>query len=369
MDSVTLLTDYKGHFGSKHAAVPYRSGFDRELLVRSFAQHGWRADFLGFCDVDFRAGDWAGRPVLYTSAQDHALHYKAFVEDIVLGLEAAGAWVIPPFRLLRAHHNKVFMEILRDLRKPGGASDLAARSFGTLEELRQHLAQISLPAVIKPAAGDMGRSVILCRDRAELLRGAAKVSSSRHLRSDLWDLGRRIRRKGYRRESLHRRRFVVQSFLAGLADDWKVLVYGRKYYVLRRRVRTGDFRASGSGNFEFVRDVPAQLLDFASEVFASFDVPQISLDIAVAEDRLHLFEFQAVYFGTTTIDEAPFHFERSPTAWQPIDGASRVEEEFALSVAEYLRERRSGQGAGTPAPRGADRAADPRPPVQGVLPT
>ncbi|HEU5181724.1 MAG TPA: hypothetical protein VFW45_13120 [Candidatus Polarisedimenticolia bacterium] len=369
MDGVTLLTDYKGHFGSKHAAVPYRSGFDRDLLARSFAQHGWRADFLSFCDVDFRAVNWHQRPVLYTSAQDHALHYKAFVEDIVLGLETAGAWVIPPFRLLRAHHNKVFMEILRDLRKPGAASDLAARSFGTLEELRQRMAQLSVPAVVKPAAGDMGKSVILCRDRSELLRGAARVSSSRHLPTDLWDLGRRIRRKGYRRESLHRKRFIVQPFLAGLTNDWKVLVYGRKYYVLRRRVRTGDFRASGSGRFEFVREVPSQVLDFASAVFAGFEVPQISLDIAVDGDRLHLLEFQAVYFGTTTIDEAPFHFERSPTAWQPIDGASRVEEEFALSVAEYLRERKSEQGAGTAAPRGADRAADPRPPVQGVLPT
>ena len=367
MDRLTLLTDYKGYFGSKHAAVPYRSGFDRDLLARSFAQHGWRADFLSFCDVDFRA-DWDNRPVLYTSAQDHALHYKAFVEDIVLGLEAAGAWVIPPFRLLRAHHNKVFMEILRDLLNPAEASGLAARCFGTLEELRQRMDGIALPAVVKPAAGDMGKSVILCRDREELLRGAARVSSSRHLPTDLWDLGRRIRRKGYRRESLHRKRFVVQPFLAGLANDWKVLVYGRKYYVLMRRTRTGDFRASGSGRREFVRDVPAQVLDFASSVFQVFDVPQMSLDIGVEGDRLHLFEFQAVYFGTTTIDEAPFHFERSPTAWQRFDGASRVEEEFALSVAEYLRER-AGQGKDRAGRREPDRSADPRRPVGGVLPT
>ncbi len=279
MDAVTLLTDYKGHFGSKHAAVPYRSGFDRDLLARSFARHGWRADFVSFCDVDFRAGDWQHRPVLYTSAEDHALHYKAFIEDIVLGLEAAGARVIPPFQLLRAHHNKVFMEILRDLRNPGKGSGLAARSFGTLEEFRRRLAEISLPAVVKPAAGAMGKSVILCRNPEELLRGAARVSSSRHLPTDLWDLGRRVRRKGYRRESLHRRRFVVQPFLPGLGSDWKVLVYGRKYYVLLRRARTGDFRASGSGRFEFVREVPSQVLDFASAVFASFDVPQVSLAV------------------------------------------------------------------------------------------
>lgn len=368
MDSVTLLTDYKGHFGSKHAAVPYRSGFDRDLLARSFEALGYRADFLSFCDVDFRGRDLRGHPFLYTSAEDQGLHYKAFVEDIVLGLQAAGAWVIPNFFLLRAHHNKVFMEILRDLESPGGASSPASRSFGTLEDLRSRLGEIALPTVVKAAAGSMGKNVFLCRTRAALLRAAARVSASRHLRSDLWDLGRKLRRRGYVRESLHRRRFVVQPFLPGLTSDWKVLVYGRKFYVLMRRARPGDFRASGSGRLEFIPKVPPAVLDFAEKVFRHFAIPQISLDIAVDGDKLRLFEFQTVYFGTTTIDEAPFHFERSATGWQRIDGRSRVEEEFARSVAEHLRERessqerdRAGTGSGLPGgPSGSMRGAPPR---------
>lgn len=362
MEPLTLLTDYKGHFGSKHAAVPYRSGFDRDLLARSLGERGYRAQFLGFCDVDFRSRDLEGRPVLYTSAEDHDLHYKAFIEDVVLGLEAAGARVIPPFRLLRAHHNKVFMEILRDLAQPG-PGELAARSFGTLEELQARLAKVPLPAVVKTAAGSMGRSVLLCRSREELLRGAARVSASRHLPTDLWDLGRKLRRRGYVRESLHRRRFVVQAFLPGLTSDWKVLVYGRRYYVLLRRTRPGDFRASGSGRLEFVPEVPRAVLDLAARIFGEFDVPQLSLDIAGEGERLHLLEFQALYFGTTTIDEAPFHFERAGDSWKRIEGRSVVEEEFARSVAEYLDERKSAARDTSRAERDSGES------IRGAIPT
>ena len=339
MEDITLLVDYKGHFGSKHGAVPYRSGLSRENLSGCFRDRGYRAIFLNFCDVDFRSREFEGRRVLYTSAEDHDLHFKSFIEDIVLGLETCGAWVIPAYKFLRAHHNKVFMEILRDRMVGSDVRSLASRSFGTLEDLEARLDSVALPAVVKPAAGSMGSSVVQCGNREELTGAAFRVSASRHLPSDAWDFGRMLKRKGYVRESRYRRKFVVQPFLRGLENDWKVLVYGKKYYVLERRTRRGDFRASGSGRFEFTPNVPEGLLDFAALVFRELDVPHLSLDIGVDKARFHLFEFQAVYFGTLTIEQAPFHFVRYGDQWKQVDGASEVEEEYVESVVEYLRAR------------------------------
>jgi glutathione synthase/RimK-type ligase-like ATP-grasp enzyme len=349
MKDISLLVDYKGHFGTKHGAIPYRSGLDREKLARHFQDCGWRARFLNFCDVDFRSADYKDRCFLYTSAEDHELHYRSFIEDIVLGLEISGARMVPAFKFLRAHHNKVFMEILRERILQDEARGLISRFFGTREELAARAGDVELPSVVKPASGSMSVGVRLCKSPEDLARAASSVSSSRHWPSDAWDLGRMWKRKGYVRESLHRRKFVVQPFLPGLANDWKILIYGKKYYVLMRRTRQDDFRASGSGRFEFIKEIPAGLLDFASSVFSQLDVPHLSMDVGVAGNRFHLFEFQAVHFGTTTIEESPYHFSRSGQEWTRVDGPSEVEEEFVRSVVDYLstkeREPESGGGA------------------------
>ncbi|MCI0567845.1 MAG: hypothetical protein L0Z52_06600 [Acidobacteria bacterium] len=336
MEDIYLLVDYKGHFGTKHGAVPYRSGLDREKLARHFQDRGYRATFLNFCDVDFQNGDLRGRCFLYTSAEDHDLLYQSFIEDIILGLENCEARILPAYKFLRAHHNKVFMEILRDQLLGNEQRSLKSRFYGTREELEARLGGVALPSVVKPASGSMSVGVRLCKSPEELLRAASQASASQHWPTDAWDFGRMWRRRGYVRESLHRRKFVVQSFLPGLGNDWKILIYGKKYYVLMRRTRKHDFRASGSGRFEFITELPAGLLDFASSIFNRLDVPHLSMDIGVAEGRFHLFEFQALHFGTKTIEEAPFHFARSGQEWKRVDGPSSVEEEFVRSVVDHL---------------------------------
>jgi hypothetical protein len=342
MNEIYLLTDYKGHFGSKNAAVPYRSGFDKDKIASCFRGAGFQPVFLGFCDVDFRQDRLKGQPVLYTSSEDRGLLYRSFIEDIVLGLELQGARVIPSFRYLRAHHNKVFMEILREQSESKALQSLRSRTFGTPEEMGQRIESVALPCVVKPAAGSMSAGLELCRDERELRQAASRVSSSRHLPTDARDLLRKIRRPGYLRESSHRRKFVAQSFVPGLENDWKVLVYGKKYYVLRRKVRGADFRASGSGRFEFLREVPAGLLDFAHRITEALEVPHLSLDIAFDGRGYLLFEFQALYFGSLTLEKSECHFKRGEAGWDRIDAPSEVEEEYVRAVTELLGRGRPG---------------------------
>jgi hypothetical protein len=337
LEDINLLVDYKGFFELKYHALPYRSGMDRSRLEAHFAAYGVRAHFINFCDVNPSDPAHRGRVFLYTSSEDHRLHYRSFIQDIVLGLEASGAKVIPPYEFLRAHHNKVYMEILRERLLGDEAGTLKSRFFGTLEELEERVHTIALPAVVKPASGAMSTGVRLCRTKAELLKAAADTSVSRDwMAADARDLARSIRRKGYRRESLHRKKFVVQAFLPELDHDWKVLIYGRKYYVLRRGVRAHDFRASGSGRFEFPAELPAGLLDYSRRIYERMNVPQLSLDIGAQGSRFYLFEFQALYFGTLTLERSPFHFVASGGTFMRVDGRSELEEEFARSVMEHL---------------------------------
>jgi glutathione synthase/RimK-type ligase-like ATP-grasp enzyme len=337
MTTVFLLTDYKGSFGSKITAKPYRSGFDKTVLANALRARGLDPVFLPFAEVNFRDRVFTGEVVLYTSSEDAGEHYKSFLEDVVLGLQWQGARLVPRFELLRAHHNKVFMEMLRDLVDCPEARSVRARYFGTVEDLER--TSIATPVVVKPAAGSMSDGVRLALDRPALLRAARTTSRSHQTASRARDIARTIRRPGYRPESWNRRKFVVQDFIPGLDHDWKVLVYGTKLYVLRRGVRAGDFRASGSGKFSWPEDAPAAVLDLAWKLVRALDVPWLAADIAVAGGVAHVIEFQVIYFGTLTLEGSPGYYEPSDGGWRFHHGRSVLEDEFAAAVVEYLKPR------------------------------
>lgn len=336
MKRILLLTNYKGVFSSKYAAVPYRSGMDPARLADAFERHGFRAEFETYRRIDFRTTDFAGLPVLYTSSEDVGGHYKDYVEDVLWGLEKAGARLVPRLECFRAHHNKVFMEILRDRLAMDGTRTLRSYHFGTLEDLEAEIGRMPFPCVIKRSAGFGSRGVRLGRSPEELLRHAARLSRTPDWGGELWDIARRLRRRGYVGDSRHRSKFIVQTFIPGLSHDWKILVFGDRFYTLCRRNRSGDFRASGSGLLEYRQDHPDGMLDFAAAVFNACDVPNVSLDVAYDGTRFHLLEFQFVLFGTHTIDTSPFHYVRAAAGWKRIEEPSQVETEYARSVASYL---------------------------------
>ena len=337
MTPLYVLLDYKGRFGTKWSALHYRSGFDKDRLSRAFSSHGFEVRYLGFSDVDFRTQNWNERLVLYASSEDRDLHYKGFIEDILLGLSMQGATLIPRFSFFRAHHNKVFMEILRDVIGSDEMKTIHSRYYGTLEEAAARTSVLRFPQVLKPAAGAMSTGVVRADSYYNLLTDAARLSRVVEPLRQLRELIRAYRHKGYIRESWHRRKFVVQDLISGLQSDWKVLVYGKKFYALFRLVRPADFRASGSGRFAYRPDVPSQILDFAESVFKTLGVPFVSLDIAVNGSTPHLFEFQAIDFGTRTLDGSEHYFEHIDGAWCLRGATSVVEDEVAASVADFVR--------------------------------
>jgi len=116
--------------------------------------------------------------VLYQSSEDPDLRYKDYVEDVLLGLGLAGALLVPSYVHFRAHHNKVFMEILRDTSGFEAIQSIQSRVYGTCEELKAQTNSVVYPAVIKPGAGSRSYGVQLCVDQDSLLRVARLISRS-----------------------------------------------------------------------------------------------------------------------------------------------------------------------------------------------
>lgn len=336
MRRIFILTDYKGYFGSKFTAKPYNSGMDKKLLEKYFSDYGFQVKYIAFSDLNFREMDFKDQYVLYTSSEDIGYHYKDYIEDVVLALDLQGAKIIPQYKYLRANNNKVFMEILRDFFDGREGGYIKTHHFGTIEELKNRIDEFQYPVVIKSPTGAMSSGVFLADNINQLTKIAKKVSRTKNYYRELWDLGRSIKHKGYKKESKHRKKFIVQNFVSELNNDWKILIYGDKYYILYRGVRKNDFRASGSGKFYFNKKLPNGILDYAEHIFRYFNVPNLSIDVGYHNGEFFLIEFQMIYFGTTTIEKSPFYYKKENSKWTLHNKMSELEKTYVDSIVKYI---------------------------------
>jgi glutathione synthase/RimK-type ligase-like ATP-grasp enzyme len=337
MKSVIFITDYKGYFGSKYHASPYRSGMDRKLLSGFMADKGFESFFARPVREELEKYDLSSAVIVFGSHQDMGLHYKRFLEDLAVALEAAGYKVCPSSILIRAHENKTFLEMMRNFAGSPSFRQIRSWWYGSFEEFKAAADGLPYPVLIKRHDGSMSRGVFLARDRSEALRVAGRIMRTPGPAMKIRDTVRWLRHKNYVRESWKRRKIAVQEFIAGLKNDYKVLVFGTRYYVLYRRVREGDFRASGQGLLEYRRELPQGLLDFAMDCFMTFSAPQASFDIGFDGSEFYLFEAQYVCFGTYTIENSPFHFTKTEGGWSCIEERSCLEAVYAESLAWFIK--------------------------------
>jgi len=334
-----ILVDYRNQFwlSARHK----EANFDMKIFKRFFEELGVSTDFKRFSDINFREDDYTDTFVIYQSSEDRGLHYKSFIEDILLGLKLKGAILIPRFELFRAHENKVFMEILRDISGCEDIKNIRSHCYGTYEEYLSDIGSYEHGIyVIKMAAGAQSRNVRLLTTNNEKHRIPKRMSRTFHPYDYMINVIKPFLKKkypDYRSRSNHRKKFLVQNFIKDLPGDYKVLVYGEKYYVLSRRVRKGDFRASGSGLFSYPETPPNALLDFAKLIYDSFETPFVGLDIACDEQSFYLLEFQFEHFGNYTLERSKWYFKRdSAGGWVRVDEISIIEKEFAISICDFI---------------------------------
>ena len=253
MDMLILL-DYRSQFYSSNRSRG--ASLDVSTLRTGFEQVGYKVSVKQFAEIYLQTDNYKDVLVLYQSSEDIGLSYKDYIEDILFGLSLQGAILIPDLQYFRAHHNKVFMEILRDVLGSTVSRRLFSQSFGTYEEYQQFFIPKDFPVVLKPSAGSKGHDVVIAHNKKETDRCARRLSATpsffnlRLWYQNLFD-GR-----GFSRISNNRRKFTIQPFIPNLSGDYKIVVYGDKYFVLFRQNRPDDFRASGGGRLSFPKIVP-----------------------------------------------------------------------------------------------------------------
>jgi hypothetical protein len=204
-----------------------------------------------------------------------------------------------------------------------------------MEDLYQCLSELQFPLVFKTPTGFGSTGVSMVRSAGELIAATEAALTPIHPRAS--NPIRRLKQWRSHRNKVERfrskypllvGRVVLQEFLEGLAHDWKVLVFGKTCFCLKRFVRTNDFRASGSGNFRFDVEPPYSLLDFALDVVHRLDTPWASLDIAEMPDRYGLIEYQCVHFGLYTLMRNYRCYTKQDSGWISRSVESPSPEEF-----------------------------------------
>lgn len=331
------LIDYQDRFGSKYDAIPFRSGMDKKIISNVLLNSGFVLKWLYFSEViEYDYAFWEGKYVIYTSSEDSELHYKSYIEDVVYYLELAKAIVIPSFKHLRANNNKVSMELLR---KTLFSSNLNIKSkiFGCKEEYKIKANNLHFPIIFKIHNGAMSKGVDIAYKSNDVVNFLIKYCKTLNYFLFIKDQIRRIKHTKYKTESIFRKKFILQEYIANLNGDYKVLIFHKKIYVLKREPKKRDFRASGSGIRKFTRTIPAGLLDYAFDVYKKLNVPNTSLDIGYDGNGFYLIEFQSLYFGSFTLTKSDFFWEFDGTNFNFIEGKSVLEKEYAFSIVKFIK--------------------------------
>lgn len=287
--------------------------------------------------------------VFYTFSQKY--NRRMYIRDLIYHLHGAGHHVIPPYDLLLCHENKGFQELYK---KKVGLDSFSALYLSGLSELDQY--NLEYPLVLKTPDGSNGKGVYLIHDEKQLRKTVNHLNRpSLLLKLDLLrrkylrlkkhypqypDYTNRADYWQYRDYILPETNFILQQFIPGLTYDIRILVLFDKYYVVRRNVKPGDFRASGAKRFDFNYRPDDLLLSFAEAIYNQLQSgPFLSMDVGCIGDQFFLFEFQAIHFGVSPFLKNNGYYLKKDGNWHFLPKVNTIETEMAEALSKFVRSR------------------------------
>lgn len=335
---ILIIVDYRQQF---YSSIKISSGgMNLDLIFKYFTNSEYNVEIINFADIN-KINDFKNTFILYQSSEDKDLFYKNFISDVMRHIENLGALLIPKYDYFHAHENKVYQSLLTKDINIENLYIPKSCIFGSYEEFQSFkLLNMVFPVVLKSSDGCQSKGVSLCLNYNDLNKQIKNISSTFNFKDYIRFKLKKLLKKDYVIESLNLKKFLIQEFISNLNGDYKVLIYMDKAFVLKRHNRKNDFRASGSGIFEFVEDLPKGLLEVAYELRNYFDVPFISIDIAFNESMQSfiLIEIQFMMFGTYTLEKSPHYYVKDDKDIRIIKTSSNLEKVFCESIISYIED-------------------------------
>jgi glutathione synthase/RimK-type ligase-like ATP-grasp enzyme len=250
-------------------------------------------------------------------------------------LEAARAPLVPTFinydlkEALQWIDKASFPKVFK-LR--GGAGSSNVRLVRTSDEARA-LAKQAFSHGFKPVPeywNDAGKRYRVARRRGDLLGVLCRAPKTL---LEIWQKNQIMgREKGY---------LYFQDFLPDNQFDTRVTIVGDRAFAFLRRVRPGDFRASGSGDIDYdPHKIRVQCVETAFEVAKKLDSQSLAFDFLVTPDgRAMIAEISYCYVASAVYD-CPGHWDHKLN-WHP--GQMWPQDAILIDLLEAVANRQHPQ--------------------------
>ena len=261
----------------------------------------------------------------------HHFHFDSkdvlFAKQLLYSLETAGIRCFPDFYTTWHFDDKVGQKYLLEAVE---APMVPSYVFYSKREALDWISKTSFPKVFKLRGGAGASNVRLAHTAVEARKFIKKAFGKGFPQTDnLRGLKERYRRwregqdtflsvlKGIGRlfvlddyAKMHNREkgyVYFQDFILDNEFDLRVVVIGGKRALCERRYcRKGDFRASGSGLFEYV-DVDKKVLEIAFQVAQKLKLQSVAFDFIYDKDTPLIVEM-SYCFGTKGIAHCPGYY-------------------------------------------------------------
>lgn len=343
MEKIVIVTGYDKFFGQSRK--PWVS-INTDLFIDELKRRGYEVISYEFYLIANNLVKLKNMTILYSFSQKYNLRF--LIKDTIRYLEKEGNTLIPDYNLLYCHENKGYQEYYK---RQLGITKPSALYFSSKREMC-HL-DIEFPKVLKTIEGTNGRGVFLVHSKADVHKVLHKLEKPLSIGERIDLLRRRYLRKKkhfegfpdfdpikdycqYRDYIKQEIPFILQDFVENLTCDYRVIVMYDHYFVVKRMVNEGDFRASGTKKFVFDFDMPAGLLDYAKNIFDTFKSPMLSMDIGSTGKEFYLFEYQAIHFGISGVVRSKGYYINDNGEWKFAEAKTVFEIALAEAFDKYL---------------------------------
>lgn len=349
MKKLYILTDEHLEFHVSKEDLQNFTSMDIDRIKEWFISRDYTVIISRFSELDI-TDNYRDAYIIYQTSEAPGGFYKRYIENLVYILEMQGGVMLPSYKYLRAHHDKVFMEFLRMGFRDESLKTIKSKCYGSWVDALNYNG--TFPAVIKQTSGSAGKKVYLVYKRNEferLVKKAGKTIVADSIADLLIFNFKNFVKKVIKTFYPSKRNYVkyntdpvsnsviVQNFIPGFEGDFRVLFFGGKYYCMHRSNRRNDFRASGSGQFSDVDEKYVEgLLNFARRLTLEINYPIVGMDIGYDGQNHHLIEYQMLYFGTSALQRASSWHEYHNGKWVRLSGKSILEDEFARSIDMFI---------------------------------
>lgn len=297
-------------------ALHKRSGFFERWETRCY-ELGIQTCVLNGYDTGVIEKLKSCQALLWHLSQD-SVHELTFARSILFAAEKLGLHVYPNVATSIHFDDKVAQKYLLEA---VGAPLAPTWVFFEKEKALEWAAKANYPKVFKLRRGAGSSNVRLVRSRSEAIKlvnrmfgrgispivsardkfkkGISKRGSRDSFSKLMWKLPRYVRAHMRTKTGLGCERDYVyfQEFIPEALNDTRVTIIGDRAFLFKRKVRPGDFRASGSGLIEYPEpdDRDMEAIRTAFDISKKLQFQTMAYDFVMDRKAQHLYLVEISY--------------------------------------------------------------------------